>query len=160
MADVNGYRYWLLDVEGTRRFQYINQIVKLENENSDRAWPHEFFINQLSRPPSRFFLAAPETDPLSLSGYLLALAVADEATIITFLIEESRRGCGIGTKLLETAISVMNERDAVTSITLEVRPSNEPAIRLYQKFGFSRCGLRKAYYSDNLEDAWIMRMDL
>jgi [ribosomal protein S18]-alanine N-acetyltransferase len=156
------YRFWLLDTSDPGRYQFINQIVKLENENSsrDRAWPHEFFLRQLSRPPTRFFLAAPENDPNSLCGYLLALAVAGEATIITFMVDSSCQGCGVGAKLLEESIKTLNERDSVTSITLEVRPSNEAAIGLYHKFGFSRCRIHRAYYRDNLEDAWVMRKEL
>ena len=47
-------------------------------------------------------------------------------------------------------------KDKVKYLTLEVRVSNEPAIRLYEKYGFQSLGTRKGYYQDNNEDALIM----
>ena len=44
-------------------------------------------------------------------------------------------------------------------LTLEVRISNEPAKRLYEKYGFRPVGLRRGYYSDNREDALLMTLE-
>ena len=57
---------------------------------------------------------------------------------------------------LETRLSGRGSR----RITLEVRASNDPAIRLYEKLGYARVGLRKGYYEKPREDAVIMQRDL
>ncbi len=48
----------------------------------------------------------------------------------------------------------------LTVLTLEVRESNYAAQNLYEKYGFKKLGVRKRYYSDNREDAWIMTKEL
>lgn len=62
---------------------------------------------------------------------------------------------GIGAFLMQSLIRLAAERD-VTTIHLEVRVGNETAIRLYERMGFTRDGIRKAYYSDPVEDALLM----
>ena len=57
--------------------------------------------------------------------------------------------------IIEKFIETADEKDML-GVTLEVRVSNEKAIGLYKKFGFSLAGIRKEYYEDNKEDAYIM----
>ena len=59
---------------------------------------------------------------------------------------------------LQTQEVLLEEASAsgIRQFTLEARVSNEPAIRLYRKFGFREAGVRKGYYEDNNEDALIM----
>ena len=84
--------------------------------------------------------------------------IADEAHIVSVAVRSSFRGQGIGELLLISAISqAMNRRARV--VTLEVRVSNLAAQNLYKKYGFKKRGVRKAYYSDNREDALIMTTD-
>jgi [ribosomal protein S18]-alanine N-acetyltransferase len=79
----------------------------------------------------------------------------DEAHLTTIAIDEPYRGRGLGEALL---IAVFDEaiRRGANWITLEVRVSNEQAQALYRKWGFSNQGVRKRYYSDDNEDAYIM----
>ncbi len=79
----------------------------------------------------------------------------DEAHLTTIGIDIPYRGRGLGEALL---VAVFDEavRRGVNWVTLEVRVSNEPAQALYRKWGFSVQGVRKRYYSDNGEDAFIM----
>ncbi len=79
----------------------------------------------------------------------------DEAHITTIGVEPAHRGRYLGELLLGTLLDEALRRGAGW-LTLEVRVSNEPAQRLYRKYGFSVQGTRRRYYSDNNEDAHIM----
>ena len=81
--------------------------------------------------------------------------MVDEGHIITFAIHPAWRRQRIGERLLLAFLDLALVRGAHEA-TLEVRLSNLPARRLYEKFGFRPVGLRPRYYSDNGEDALIM----
>ncbi len=89
-------------------------------------------------------LKAPLDHEYRRVGHLVSIAV----------IEEYRRK-GIGSLLLSETLRVMREIYKVHSIYLEVRVSNTPAIRLYEKFGFKKARIIKGYYMDG-EDAYVM----
>lgn len=95
---------------------------------------------------------ASDTD---LAGYVGIWFQGDEAHITEIAVRESLRGLGIGELLLIGTVRVALERGS-TVVTLEARVSNFIAQRLYEKYGFNNVGTRKAYYSDNREDAVIM----
>lgn len=98
---------------------------------------------------------APVDDSLArligVAGYWL---LADEVHVVTIAVEPSWKGLGLGEWLL---IALLEDGQASGGkiATLEVRPSNQPALSLYQKYRFEEVGRRKAYYSDN-EDALIL----
>lgn len=93
------------------------------------------------------------------SGHILGYAgmwvMVDEAHITTIALRSGWRGRGLGELLLASLISAAQDLGA-RRLTLEVRVSNETAQALYQKYGFHEEGLRRRYYSDNNEDAYIM----
>jgi ribosomal-protein-alanine N-acetyltransferase len=88
-------------------------------------------------------------------GFVGLWMLPDEAHIVTIAVRESHRRRGIGELLLLEAIDLARERGQPL-VTLEVRVSNDPAISLYEKYGFEEVGLRPRYYSDNREDAYIL----
>ena len=79
----------------------------------------------------------------------------EEAQVTNVAVHPDYRGKGFGTELFARLIEEV-KLNGVTAITLEVRPSNKAAIRLYEKFGLQSVGRRKGYYIDNNEDALIM----
>ena len=91
----------------------------------------------------------------TIAGFIGLWYMVDEAHIVSVGVGTEYRGCGLGELLLMSAIEQALARRAAV-VTLEVRPSNKTAINLYSKYGFTERGLRKAYYSDNREDALIM----
>ena len=93
-----------------------------------------------------------------VAGFAGIWVMADEAHIITIASGEKRRGSGIGELLLQSLISMAIRLEA-RIVTLEVRASNTTAQALYTKYGFRNVGSRRAYYSDNKEDAIIMSTD-
>jgi ribosomal-protein-alanine N-acetyltransferase len=84
--------------------------------------------------------------------------MVDEGHIITFAVHPAWRRQHIGGRLLLAFLDLATDRGAHEA-TLEVRLSNLPARRLYERFGFRPVGLRPRYYSDNGEDALIMTTD-
>lgn len=79
------------------------------------------------------------------TGFVLARRVGDEAEILMVAVDpEAQRG-GVATRLLSTTLQTLATH-GVTSVFLEVEDGNQPAIALYNKFGFAQTGRRKGYY--------------
>jgi [ribosomal protein S18]-alanine N-acetyltransferase len=93
-----------------------------------------------------------------VTGVLGVWLLADEAHIVTVAVRESHRRHGIAELLLISAIELAQTRGQEL-VTLECRVSNEPALALYDKYGFDRVGLRPRYYSDNHEDAYVLSLN-
>ncbi len=93
-----------------------------------------------------------------ISGFIGVWFYEYESYISTFGVREFERGKGLGELLLIQAIYNVIYKGG-KSISLEVRKSNFEAIKLYQKYGFRKVGMRKFYYSNNNEDAIIMTVN-
>jgi ribosomal-protein-alanine N-acetyltransferase len=91
-------------------------------------------------------------------GFVGLWLVLDEGHITTICVAQRHRGKGLGELLLS---HIMGEAQALGArkVTLEVRVTNDVAQALYRKYGFTVEGVRKRYYSDNNEDAYIMWSD-
>ena len=90
-----------------------------------------------------------------IPGYVGMWFMADEAHITAIAVREQYRGRGIGELLLIGCVELSVLRRA-REVTLEVRVTNDLAQSLYKKYGFEVKGVRKRYYTDNNEDAYIM----
>ena len=88
------------------------------------------------------------------AGYANVRILGDEAELMRICVAPEFRGRGWSGPLLEEGMREMIRRGAA-SATLEVRAGNVPAIRLYERHGFQKEGLRKKYYRDPVEDAAI-----
>lgn len=93
-----------------------------------------------------------------IAGFLGTWLMADEAHIVSVGVRAEYKGQGVGELLIIGAIEQAINRGAEVA-TLEVRTSNDIAKNLYRKYGFRECGVRKAYYADNREDAVVMTTD-
>jgi len=102
----------------------------------------------------------PPSEPVEyILGFVGLWLMVDEAHIINIAVRECHRGNGIGELLLISSIDLASQLKARV-VTLEVRASNTVAQNLYSKYGFEKVGVRKGYYTDNREDAFIMTTDL
>jgi [ribosomal protein S18]-alanine N-acetyltransferase len=98
----------------------------------------------------------PPPEPVDyVTGFVGLWMMVDEAHIINIAVRSNFRGKGIGELLLISGIDMADKLKAQV-VTLEVRVSNKRAQNLYTKYGFNEVGVRKAYYTDNKEDALIM----
>jgi ribosomal-protein-alanine N-acetyltransferase len=104
----------------------------------------------LSQPVS-----VPSAPRERITGFIGLWKLADEAHIVAIAVRESERRKGLGELLLLGGIE-MAIKAGMHAVTLEARVSNWTAQTLYDKYGFHHMGIRKAYYSDNREDATIM----
>lgn len=96
--------------------------------------------------------------PYPIIGYAGLWLMLDEAHVTTIGIHPHHRGRGAGDLLFMGLVDIAEEMHA-ERITLEVRVSNTGAQALYRKYGMEVTGLRRRYYSDNGEDAYIMWSD-
>ena len=96
----------------------------------------------------------PEPTQELIVGFVGLWLMVGEAHIVTLAVRESQRRRGLGELLLMAAIEVAVAHGQEV-VTLEVRRSNEAALALYDKYSFTRAGLRRRYY-ENAEDAVIM----
>jgi ribosomal-protein-alanine N-acetyltransferase len=96
-----------------------------------------------------------EQRPELIVGFIGIWMLPDEAHIVTLAVRESHRRHGIGELLVISAIGLAQQLEQ-SIVTLECRVTNEPALALYEKYGFRQVGLRPRYYSDNHEDAYIL----
>lgn len=99
------------------------------------------------------YLAAEEDG--RLAGYGAVCVIAGEGEIQRIAVLEEFRRQGLGRKLLDAMVAAARNRGA-RAMTLEVRESNEPAIKLYFSAGFRTEAQRKDYYRNPREDALIM----
>ena len=92
------------------------------------------------------------SQPWSRQGFLDAM---DEGEITNVAVAQVERCHGVGGMLLTELLKIA-ENKGVARIVLEVRASNDSAIRLYERNGFVQCGMRKGFYEFPKEDAYVM----
>jgi len=130
----------------------LQQVCAIENETFSDPWSEEDFSNSLQEANNAYLLA--ELDGV-IAGYCGYWGIAGEGYIYNVAVKQEFRRQGLGYQMLKTLIDESADR-GITSFTLEVRASNEPAIRLYESLGFESAGLRKDFYRKPKEDAVIM----
>jgi len=97
-----------------------------------------------------------------LAGYYLLMYAVDEAHLLDVAVAAPLQGQGLGRRLMDR-ISARARAQGMTSILLEVRPSNERALAVYRRYGYGEIGRRKGYYPagpGGREDAIVMRLEL
>lgn len=128
---------------------------------SERPGPIGRFLGEIKQilgGDEETALPPPDKRPELVVGFIGIWMMADEAHIVTIATRGTHRRHGIGEALLISAIETAQDR-AQPLVTLEVRVSNDPAIALYEKYGFQEVGRRPRYYSDNHEDAYILTIE-
>ena len=101
---------------------------------------------------SRIALVAERQEDPAIRGFLIARHVGSEWELENIVVAPEMQGKGMGTQLLNELIACAQQANS-HAVFLEVRDSNTPARRLYEKLGFKKTGRRKSYYSNPLEDA-------
>jgi ribosomal-protein-alanine N-acetyltransferase len=131
----------------------IEAILQIEELSyGEHHWSRDSFISELNNKISSYNCIM--LDGVCV-GYIGFWKIIDEAHITNVSIHPEKRRLGLAKRLL---LSMVEEcyKEKIKYITLEVRESNEKAIKLYEKFGFKSLGVRKNYYQDNNENALIM----
>ncbi|HPS58992.1 MAG TPA: ribosomal protein S18-alanine N-acetyltransferase [Spirochaetota bacterium] len=131
------------------RFTDIESIHAIEQQ-SISSWSYDQFVEEISREFS--VLLAAFLDDM-VSGYISAWIIGDQAEIHSLAVSSRFSRIGIGGKLLNS-LSVEAAGRGCSSILLEVKSRNVPAVNFYKKNGFTETGRRKNYYHD--DDALLM----
>jgi ribosomal-protein-alanine N-acetyltransferase len=130
----------------------LNDIEDIEHRSYDTPWSRSMFAGELAKPAS-LCLGAFEGE--QLAGYLIVSRYVDAWHVMNIAVSPDFRRRGIATALLERLFDLTDDASR-RGYTLEVRVSNDGAIRLYERLGFTARGIRRGYYTDNREDALIM----
>jgi [ribosomal protein S18]-alanine N-acetyltransferase len=129
----------------------LPQVIAIARRAFPTPWSLAMFVLELSKP-SGICLAALEEGVMV--GYLVCSRYDTVWHLMNVAVDPRRRRQGIATALLDRLFEQADKPNE--QYTLEVRTSNDGAIRLYERYGFRAAGRRRAYYHDNREDALIM----
>jgi ribosomal-protein-alanine N-acetyltransferase len=133
----------------------LNAIEAIEKRAYPTPWSRSMFASELAKPTS-ICLGAFEGD--ALVGYVVNSRYVDAWHVMNVAVDPDRQRRGVASALLERLFELTAD-DERRGYTLEVRMSNEGAIKLYEQLGFEARGIRRGYYTDNREDALIMWRD-
>ena len=120
-------------------------------DNFDDFWNSAILKDEFTSLNSHYIVAKLHDKQDKIIGFAGIKIIMDEANIMNIAVEKNYRNQGIGSLLLENLISLSEK---LNMNSLEVMEENYPAIHLYQKFGFKKCGVRKNYYKN--QNAIIM----
>jgi ribosomal-protein-alanine N-acetyltransferase len=135
----------------------LEAIDRIERRSYPTPWSRSMFASELAKPSS-VSLGAFEAETGGLVGYLVISRYVDAWHVMNVAVVPERRRQGIASALFDRLFEVTGN-DGRRGYTLEVRISNEAAIKLYERLGFQSRGVRRGYYTDNREDALIMWRD-
>ena len=130
----------------------LDQVMEIETDLFPVPWTREGFFTFLTREDTMFLVVEEKGRILGYCGLIMVL---DEGDITNVAVRRDRQREGIGNFIMESLIRMADYR-GISTLHLEVRVGNETAIRLYERVGFTRDGIRKNYYSDPAEDAVLM----
>lgn len=135
---------------------HIQEVAQIEREAFSTPWSEQAFADTLIDSKYIYLVALHEE---KIVGYCGAYYVLDEADITNIAVEDKYKGRGIGDQLIKCIISKCMEKSC-SSLFLEVRKSNIPALGLYKKAGFEEIGIRKDFYEKPIEDAVLMKLNI
>ena len=127
-------------------------VARVERESFPTPWSREDFWREASNDFACYIVALDDMEIIGFAGCWISF---EEAQVTNIALTSAQRGRGRGKVLMAKLMRAAAERGA-ERMTLEVRPSNTPALRLYEGLGFAAIGVRKKYYQDNDEDAILM----
>ncbi len=149
----------------------IATVQEIEREIFSTPWPRNAYYRELASRSSAHYLVLRQEGPVempagiqgsdfdpSIVGYGGMWRMYDEAHVTTIGVRHDLQHRGFGRVLFAGLVQAAYDMGAKW-VTLEVRTSNENAMKMYEAFGFKVIGRRKGYYTDNGEDAIVMWSD-
>ncbi len=135
----------------------LDGILRIEQASFTMPWTRKMFEVEVDQNPFGRLEVLRRTGETggSLIGYVCYWVVFEECRLMTLAVDPAARRHGYGRTLLRHAMDRGRERGATRGL-LEVRASNEAAIRLYEQEGFGRTAIRARYYTSPVEDAVLM----
>jgi ribosomal-protein-alanine N-acetyltransferase len=143
--------FWIAPIEGDAD---LDGVLEVEAESFTNPWTRDMYAWELQNRNVCHIYVARTTD-CRVAGFCAFWLVFDEVHINNVAIRPQFRGRGVGTMLMRHVLSE-GRRLGATRATLEVRASNERAIRMYERLGFHVAATRPNYYTHPVEDALIL----
>lgn len=140
--------------------QDAQRLAQLHQQGFFRGWPVADFIGFLADPATPAYIACDARR--RIAGFALIRLVSDESELLTIAVDPKWRGKGVGRALLDAVFADLMMSSA-RKMFLEVDAENRPAIKLYEKLGFSTISSRKGYYAKpdgSAATALVMARDL
>ncbi len=137
-----------------RNFEHedLFEVVRLANRSLNESYDGGLFLQLADLYPDGFIVAE---DARGIQGFIMGVVErAYETRVLILAVDEVGRGRGVGTTLVNLFIDRFH-RKGIRRVNLEVRVSNNTAIRLYERLGFERRKIIPGYYADG-EDAFLM----
>ena len=134
------------------RRRHLRGVLNIEEATSSTPWSLGLFLAEAKRQERVYLVARSGHRVVGFAGLLFVLT---DGHVTTVAVDPEAQGAGVGTRLMLVLMRRAIERGA-EGVTLEVRPTNEPALALYRRFGFAPAGVRKGYYRDPVEDALVL----
>ncbi len=132
----------------------LDAVLQIEQLSFVNPWTREMYLAELeNRGVSYCYVARGSSQ--QVVGFCSFWRVLDELHINNLAVAPAHRGAGIGTALLREVL-LEGSRLGARRATLEVRRSNDAARRLYERLGFTVAGVRRAYYTNPVEDALVL----
>lgn len=135
--------------------RHVAQVAALERICFSAPWSEASVAAELANPLSKWLVCVEDGAVL---GYVGSQTVLGESDMMNLAVRPEDRGKGIAQGLISALVEEL-KRLGSRCLTLEVRASNVPAIRLYEKLGFLPVGRRPNYYRGPKEDALILRKE-
>jgi len=141
----------------------LDRIVAIEQASFPTPWTRKMFEVELNQNPFgqlwvRWF-ADQVPAARDIMCYVCFWVVFEEVRVMTLAVDPAARGRGIGRTLLQHALAIGREQGALRAL-LEVRESNAAASNIYTQAGFRRVAVRPRYYTNPVEDAVLMELEL
>ena len=133
----------------------IPGVLGIESISFPTPWSESAFRYELQENPYASLFVAKTRDQSSVLAFACVWIVDQEMKINNIAVHPEFRTRGVGTRFLKFLLEYAASQGC-REVTLEVRPSNEVALHLYQEAGFVPVGRRKQYYTDTHEDAIVM----
>lgn len=136
------------------RRRHLRAVMRIDQQVYPRPWSLGLYHGELNQAEHRrvYVVARVGREVIGHGGFTV---VAGEGHITTVAVDPAWHRHGVGTRLMLVLVRAAIDRGLV-SMTLEVRATNDPAQRLYRRFGFHEAGVRAGYYAETGEDATIM----
>ncbi len=130
----------------------LDKVMEIEEDLFAVPWTKEGYFTFLTRKDAMFLVVEEKGEILGYCGLLMVL---DEGDVTNVAVRRDRQREGIGNFLMESMLRLAYEQ-GIRTVHLEVRAGNSVAVRLYERLGFVKDGIRKGYYTDPVEDAVLM----
>lgn len=137
----------------------LENVLRIENSIYPFPWSQGNFADSIDSGYESWVIC----DAFGMiAGYFLMMLAVDEAHLLNITVRLDLQGQGVGRLLLNKVMALAKEKN-MHFLLLEVRPSNQHALAVYQHAGFNKIGIRKNYYPaprNTREDAIVMRLEL